>query len=71
MKLQAKNINLESIKKSNYWDLIAILVWNHYSEKSYQDESMIRIEENYYGYSENVTSHNIKWNNPNYRAWFN
>ena len=47
MKLIPKNINLESIKKSKYWDLIAILVWNHYSEKQYQDESMIEFEENY------------------------
>ena len=66
MKLQAKNINLESIKKSNYWDLIAILVWNHYSEKSYQDESMIKIEENYCGYSENEICYSSKWDEPNY-----
>ena len=66
MKLIAKNITLENIKKSKYWDLIAILVWNHYSEKQYQDESMIEFEENYRGVSDNCSSYNKNWNDPDY-----
>jgi hypothetical protein len=49
MKLRPKNITLENVRKSNYWDLIASLVWNHYSEKEFQDESRIEITENWYG----------------------
>ena len=68
MKLQANNITLENVKKSNYWDLIAIIVWNHYSEKPFQDESKITIEESWYGkgINDNSTSHSNNWNNPNY-----
>ena len=66
MKIVANNITLESVKQSKYWDLIAILVWNHYSEEKYQDESMIEFEENYYGFSEGVSSHSKNWNDSNY-----
>lgn len=69
MKLIPKNITLENVKKSNYWDLIAILVWNHYTEKHYQDESKITMEESWYGKGENClssSSYSSLWNNPNY-----
>ena len=68
MKLQAFNITLENVKKSNYWDLIAILVWNHYSEKHYQDESKITIEEVWYGKDINGSGCEMssQWNNPNH-----
>ena len=66
MKLIAKNITLENIKKSKYWDLIAILVWNHYSEKQYQNESMIEFEENYKGVSNDCISYSKKLDDPNY-----
>jgi len=67
MKLVGKNITLENVKKSNYWDLISILVWNHYSEKKYQDESCIEIKESWYGKGEQgSSSHTIQWDNPLY-----
>lgn len=51
MKLVAQNITLENVKNSDYWNLIAILVWDHYSEKEEQDESKIKIEESWFGKS--------------------
>lgn len=66
MKLVAKNITLENVKKSKYWDLISILVWNHYSEEKYQDESAIEITENWYGKFSGGSSHSDKWNSPDY-----
>lgn len=41
--LKPKNITLERVKQSKYWDLIGIMIWNHYSEFRYQRESMIEI----------------------------
>jgi len=68
MKLIPNNITLDNIKKSNYWDLISILIWNHYSETRYQDESMIEISEQWYGQGEKgSSSHNNSWNNPNHK----
>lgn len=67
MKLIAtKNITLENVKKSNYWELIALVVWNHYREKKYQDESKVQIIEQWYGKSNGCSSHSDQWNNPNY-----
>ena len=66
MELISQNITLENVKKSDYWNLIAILVWNHYSEKQYQDESMIEFEENYRGVSNGCSSYGKKWDDPNY-----
>lgn len=66
MKLILKNITLENIKNSNYWGLISILVWNHYSEKELQNESDIEIEENWYGKFPGGGSFSDKWNDPNY-----
>jgi len=66
MELIANNITLESVKQSKYWDLIAILVWNHYSEEQYQNESMVEFKENYRGVSDGVSSYNKNWNDPNY-----
>lgn len=64
-----KNITLENVKKSNYWDLIAILVWNHYSEKRFQDESQIEIKESYCGKSTtgSATMFSNSWDNPDYK----
>jgi len=45
VKLIPQDITLEKIKQPNYWDLMAIIIWNHYSEEKYQDESKIKIEE--------------------------
>ena len=67
MKLTAKNITLENVKKSKYWDLIAILIWNHYSEERYQDNSCIEIEETYYGKGNGVSSWGACWDNPEYK----
>jgi hypothetical protein len=61
-----KNINLENVKKSNYWDLIAILVWNHYSDVKYQEEDKIEIVESWYGKKKGGSSYNSYWNNPNH-----
>lgn len=61
-----ENITLENIRKSNYWDLIAMLVWNHYSEEKYQDESAITITEKWYGKCIGGSSHSSEWNNFNY-----
>ena len=66
MKLIPNNITLENVKKSKYWDLISILVWNHYSEKKYQDESCIEITEDWCGKFDGGSSHTHKWDDPNY-----
>lgn len=68
MKLIPKNITLENVKKSKYWELIAILEWNHYTEKQYQDESKITIEESWYGKGEDgiSSSHSNLWDDPDY-----
>ena len=69
MKLVAQNITLENVKNSDYWNLIAILVWDHYSEKEEQDESKIKIEESWFGKLSKFPgggSYSSKWNNPNY-----
>lgn len=69
MELIAKNITLENIKKSNYWDLIAILIWNHYRDEEEQDESAITMDEQWYGLNKtgSSSSHRVKWNNPSYK----
>lgn len=61
-----ENITLENVKNSNYWDLIAILVWNHYSEGKYQENDKIEIAESWYGKKSGGSSHNSRWNNSNY-----
>lgn len=66
MKLVSKNITLENVKKSNYWDLISILVWNHYSEKKYQEESNIEIKELWCGIGNGGSSHSDKWSDSSY-----
>ncbi len=66
--LKPNNITLERIKQSNYWDLIGIMIWNHYSEERYQDRSMIEIKESWYGQGEKgSSSHNYNWDNPNHK----
>jgi len=69
MKLKSikENITLENVKKSNYWDLISILVWNHYSDKEYQEEDKIEITESWYGKTHGGSSHSSDWNNTNYQ----
>ena len=69
IQLKATNkITLENVKKSNYWDLISLLVWNHYSEKKYQDEGLIEITENWYGKGINngCASYSYHWDNPSH-----
>lgn len=66
MKLIPQNITLENVKKSDYWNLIAILIWNHYSEKKYQDDSSIKIEEDWYGKCNSGGNYSIYWNDPNH-----
>ena len=66
MKLVAQNITLENVKKSDYWNLISILVWNHYSELEHQEESKIKIEESWFGKFPGGGSYSYKWNDPNY-----
>lgn len=66
MKLVAQNITLENVKKSDYWNLISILVWNHYSELEHQEESKIKIEESWFGKFPGGGSYSNKWNDPNY-----
>lgn len=66
MKLIAKNITLENVKLSTYWNLIAILVWNHYSEERYQEESAIEITEDWYGKCSSGGSYSDFWNDPNH-----
>lgn len=61
------NITLENVKNSNYWELIALIVWNHYREEKYQDESSIKITEDWYGKHKSGGSYNIKWNNPEFK----
>ena len=66
MKLVAQNITLENVKKSDYWNLISILVWNHYSELEHQEESKIKIEESWFGKFPGGGSYSYRWNDPNY-----
>lgn len=61
-----ENITLENVKKSDYWNLIAILVWGHYSEKKYQNEDDIEISESWYGKNSVSSSYHPRWNNPNH-----
>lgn len=66
MKLVAQNITLENVNKSDYWNLISILVWNHYSELEHQEESKIKIKESWFGKFPGGGSYSNKWNDPNY-----
>lgn len=66
LKAISKNITLENVKKSNYWDLIAMIVWNHYSEKERQDESMVEISEDWCGKTKGGSSHGKIWQDPSY-----
>lgn len=63
-----ENITLENVKKSNYWELIALIVWNHYREKKYQNEKDIIISENYYGKhpTNGSRSYCSDWASPSY-----
>lgn len=61
-----KNITLENVKKSDYWNLISILVWNHYSETRFQDESKIEITESWYGKGKSSEAFGKNWDDPNY-----
>lgn len=61
-----ENITLENVKNSNYWDLIAILVWNHYSESRFQDESKIEITESWCGKSKGSVCFSSEWDKPDY-----
>lgn len=65
--IPTKDITLENVKNSNYWDLIAMCVWNHYSEERYQDNSKIEIKESWYGKTKGGSSHNEKWNKSDYK----
>ncbi len=67
MKLQAtNNITLENVRKSNYWELIALIVWNHYREKKFQEEENVIFSEEYYGKGKGMSSHSSQWNDPNF-----
>ena len=66
MELVAHNITLENVKNSDYWNLISILVWDHYSEIEHQDESKIKIKESWFGKFPGGGSYSNKWNDPNY-----
>jgi len=66
MKLIPQNITLENVKKSDYWNLISILVWNHYSEEKYQDDSKIEIKEDWYGKCNSGGSYSSYWDDPSH-----
>lgn len=66
MELVAHNITLENVKNSDYWNLISILVWDHYSEIEHQDESKIKIQESWCGKFPGGSSYSSKWDDPNY-----
>lgn len=68
MRIQSikENITLENVKKSNYWDLLAILIWNHYNDPKYQEGVEIQIYENWYGVGIASESHSAKWDSPGY-----
>ena len=69
IKAITENITLENVKKSNYWELIAILVWNHYREEKYKDESQVEITESWYGQAmdHEGSSHSTSWDNPDHK----
>lgn len=66
MKLVPNNITLEKVKNSNLWELIALIVWNHYREERYQEENMIAVSEDWCGKSAEggTISYSSDWNNP-------
>lgn len=68
-KLIPNNITLEKIKKSNYWELIALVVCNHYRETKYQDENLVEISEDWYAVhvSGNGDTWSSKWKDPKYK----
>ena len=68
MKLIPNNITLENVKKANLWELIAIIVWNHYREARFQEENMIEVSENWCGKTAygNSTSFSNDWDNPEF-----
>ncbi len=70
MKIIPNNITLEKVKKSNYWELIAILIWGHYNEPKFQDENAIIISEKWYGKHKegNGSYHTSDWNNPDFKV---
>lgn len=68
MKLIPNNITLKKVKNSNLWELFAIVIWDHYKEQKYQNNSMIEISEDWYGVNKNGSSSiRIEWNDKNYK----
>jgi hypothetical protein len=63
-----EKITLSNVKKSNYWDLLALIVWNHYSEERFQDESMVDISEQWHGLADdgNGSYSSSHWQNKNH-----
>ena len=66
LKINTQEITLENVKKSSYWDLISYIVWSHYSEERFQDDSKITITERFYGKRSSGGSYGAVWQNPNY-----
>lgn len=62
-------LTLENVKKSNYWDLIALIVWGHYTDQKFQEDSKITISEKWYGVGECGANsyHTDEWNNPDFK----
>lgn len=68
MKLQVieESYTIEHVLDSDYWGLIAILIWEHYSEKNRQDPNKITVTEKWYGKASWGSSHNSNWQDPNH-----
>tara|TARA_R110000772_G_scaffold154835_2_gene265883 strand:- start:278 stop:700 length:423 start_codon:yes stop_codon:yes gene_type:complete len=70
IEVRKEQITLENVSNSNYWDLIGLIIWSHYSEKHHQDDSMISFEEKWYGKRNNDSGgqYSPDWKNPSHKA---
>lgn len=68
IKVNKSQITLENVRNSDYWGLISLIVWNHYSEKKHQEGYKISFEEEWYGKATNNSGsqHSENWKNPSY-----
>ena len=65
--LNKENVTLKNVKNSDYWALLAIIIWGHYSEEKYQDESKVSFTEKYYGKGyTGIKSFSSLWDDPSY-----
>lgn len=64
----SNNISLENLRSSDYWKLVSIVVWNHYSEEKFQNDGDIDLKEVWYGKSieGRSSNHSESWDSEDY-----